>query len=168
MTDWRREYLDLVKSLWSAHTIYVSNGTTAVCFDRHVWPVIRDARKKIRSAMKDDGVSAPLTRRITRRLRVGRFMFLIEKLQKVDRGSEVLDREVSEIMGLSSVCSFTTSIDAALLLIDREKYDYQVGNVNGHVGGTPFAQVGRHTCYASTPELALCAASLTALVEKDG
>lgn len=48
MTDWHREYLDLVKYLWRGYSVYVSNGATNATFERHIWPVIRDARKRLR------------------------------------------------------------------------------------------------------------------------
>lgn len=48
MTDWQREYRDLVKALWRAHCVYVSNGGGA--YNRHVWPVIANARQKLKDA----------------------------------------------------------------------------------------------------------------------
>lgn len=77
-------------------------------------------------------------------------------------GSLKLDQEIASLLGIT-LRPYTTSIDAALSLTDRRVYDYREGWVNGHVGGTSFAQVGVEESYADTPALSLCAASLRAL-----
>ena len=57
---------------------------------------------------------------------------------------------------------YSTSIDAALTLLP-DGYDWIIGNVNGHYGGTPYACVGStEQHYAATPALALVAAILRA------
>ena len=57
---------------------------------------------------------------------------------------------------------YTTSIDAALSLVP-EGHDWIVADVNGHVGGTPYACVGsKKPHFAETPALALCIAALRA------
>lgn len=64
--------------------------------------------------------------------------------------------------GFLMAASYTASLDAALTLVPAD-HDWVVGNVNGHVGGTPYACVGsRDQHFAATPALALCAASLRA------
>jgi hypothetical protein len=80
-------------------------------------------------------------------------------------GSAQLDQEIADALGVPPR-PFTISIDAALSLTSRDQYDYQVGFVNGHVGGTPFAEVGQEKSYADTPALSLCAASLRALASE--
>ena len=54
---------------------------------------------------------------------------------------------------------YTSSFDAAFALVP-EDVDWIVGNVNGHMGGTPYAQVGDIVVYTETPILSLCAAAL--------
>lgn len=51
--------------------------------------------------------------------------------------------------------------DDAFTLVPDE-HDWIVGSVNGHMGGTPWAQVGHETCHAETALLSLVAAALTA------
>ena len=58
--------------------------------------------------------------------------------------------------------SYTTSLDAALTLVP-EGYDWIVADVNGHVGGTPYACVGdEKQHFGETPCLSLCIAALKA------
>jgi len=59
---------------------------------------------------------------------------------------------------------YTTSLDAARSLVPP-MHDWVVGDVNGHVGGTPYAQVGPYTRYGATPILSFVAAALTAMAE---
>lgn len=56
---------------------------------------------------------------------------------------------------------YSSSWDAAFTLIPDE-HDWIVGDVNGFMGGTPWAQVGLDTCHAETALLSLVAAALTA------
>lgn len=57
---------------------------------------------------------------------------------------------------------YTSSFDAALLLVP-EGYDWIVGDVNGYVGGTPYACVGSEKAYyGCTAVLSLCLAALAA------
>lgn len=80
----------------------------------------------------------------------------------------MLEREVHEAVG-SPVGTgkqrprYARSFDAALTLLPPG-HDYQVqfGDVNGGMGGTPFAQVGDAMMFGSTPQLALLAAVLMA------
>lgn len=148
MTDWKSEYRVLVQNLWRSYRVYSSAGATNAAFDRHVWPVIKDARKTLRASIRSSS-SADL-------------LLLAERLQKVENGSLVLDQEIADALGRPTY-PFTTSLDAALSLTRRDVYDYQVGDVNGSMGGTPYARVGQHECYGATPVLSLCAASLVAL-----
>lgn len=78
-------------------------------------------------------------------------------------GRECVIDETRDATGrLIIVPSYTASLDAALTLAPAD-HDWVVGNVNGHVGGTPYACVGsRDQHFAATPALALCAASLRA------
>lgn len=64
--------------------------------------------------------------------------------------------------GLQSLPSYTASIDAALMLVPAE-HDWVVSNVNGHVGGTPYACCGSDKAhFAATPVLSLCLAAMRA------
>lgn len=57
---------------------------------------------------------------------------------------------------------FTSSADAALTLVPKD-YDWIVGNVNGQLGGTPYACVGStEQHFGATPIIALCVAALKA------
>jgi hypothetical protein len=81
------------------------------------------------------------------------------------KGTSQLDQEIADALGIL-MRPFTTSIDAALSLTSRDQYNYQEDYVNGHVGGTPFAEVGSEKSFADTPALSLCAASLRALANE--
>lgn len=59
---------------------------------------------------------------------------------------------------------YTTSYDRVLELIPGG-FDWQVGNVNGHVGGTPFAEVGPIKSYCCNPLISLLVATLRAMLE---
>jgi hypothetical protein len=151
--DWRREYFELAKALWRGYAVYVSAGCGHGAFDRHVWPVIRAARRRIRRAIVKLPRPEPLGK--------ADLLVLAIALKKVNEGSGELDQEIADAVG-AEILPYTTSLDAALSLVDLDQYDYVVGSVNGQVGGTPYAQVGQHTCYSGTVPLALCAAALTA------
>ncbi len=55
--------------------------------------------------------------------------------------------------------NYVFSLDAALTLVPPH-HDWVVGNVNGHMGGTPYATVGDITAYGETPIISLCLAAL--------
>ena len=88
----------------------------------------------------------------------------IEQLKALTAPSQEVD-ELIEELGLApdnaaKAPNYTSSIDAALTLLP-EGSDYIIGYVNGHIGGTPYAQVGDVTVYAETPCISLCIAALT-------
>jgi hypothetical protein len=114
---------------------------------------------------------------------------LITRLEAATEGSRELDDEIARamleakqpirLMGMSddepsvpvfqyadgstgTSLRYTTSLDAAVTLIP-EGYDWIVADVNGHVGGTPYACVGDETQhFGETPALAFCIAALRA------
>lgn len=97
---------------------------------------------------------------------------LIARLERATEGSRELDFEIAEYLDKIGVKYATTieghtpewtqSLDAALSLVP-EGHDWIVADVNGHVGGTPYACVGsKKPHFAETPALALCVAALRA------
>lgn len=65
------------------------------------------------------------------------------------------------------VPAYTSSVDAALTLVLPDA-DWIIGNVNGHVGGTPYACVGSlKEHFGATPVLALCIAALRDRASRD-
>lgn len=103
---------------------------------------------------------------------------LIDRLEKAAGPDRELDRAIAAaiiqwptgidgdaVMGMQDaehLTPYTSSIDAALTLVP-EGHDWVVGDVNGQVGGTPYACVGstkKH--FGETAVLSLCIAALRA------
>jgi hypothetical protein len=84
-----------------------------------------------------------------------------ELLQKAERPNSKLDIEISKALFHNVVVPvpFSTDYDFAIRFIEEyKKYDWTMGNVNGHMGGTPYATVGvtdDKSSYAATPLLSL-------------
>ena len=85
-----------------------------------------------------------------------------EILQKAEGPSHSLDESIAEALEqlgtITHVSSYSTDITGAITLIEAKGYDWIMANVNGQVGGTPFACVGVHeseASYSATPLLSL-------------
>lgn len=112
---------------------------------------------------------------------------LIAELEKAKVGSRELDGKVGRAVGVTPKKRdvykrghyaggkpvllrvadvwppFTTSLDAAVLMLVPENHDWIIANVNGHMGGTPFACVGsEERSFANDPILAFNIAALKA------
>ncbi len=81
-------------------------------------------------------------------------------LQKADTPSRELDIEIANFLGINNVDPpvFTTNYNLAISIIEANECDWIMGNVNGQVGGTPFARVActdDKSSYSGTPLLSL-------------
>jgi hypothetical protein len=77
-------------------------------------------------------------------------------------GAYEYNEEMGGVPVEKAVPPYTTSLDAARSLVP-EGYDWIAADVNGHVGGTPYACVGdEEKHFGGTVYLALCIASLRA------
>jgi hypothetical protein len=93
---------------------------------------------------------------------------LIEMVKVAEQPSRALDWAIHCRNGLWGVGSYgshpayTASLDAALSLVPKD-HDWIVANVNGGMGGTPYACVGStKEHFGGTAILSLCLASLRA------
>lgn len=106
-------------------------------------------------------------------------MTLIERLQQADGPSRELDAGIARHIGLfdgtradyalqaKAIPAYTASLDAAMMLVDVSRYDYEIRKTYAHI----FNRVGKREDYegrAATPALALCIAALSAQEASNG
>ena len=81
-----------------------------------------------------------------------------ELLRRADGPSDELDFAIATALGEPiTPVSLSRNYTDAVRIVEAYGYDWVMGNVNGHVGGTPYARVGSHDegSFSATPLLSL-------------
>jgi hypothetical protein len=90
-------------------------------------------------------------------------MNVTQELQKAEKPNRELDKLIADTICYyynveSEIPRFTSDYTFSIKYIEKRGFDWVMGNVNGQVGGTPYAHVGvpyDKSSYSGTPLLSL-------------